>query len=423
MAVPWHATCCETSRRTLRNDDKHPALGPGHRSLLSKPAPAGLNTTCHHRRTGKDPRWTLEAGWLQQRLERVLHLRDGHVEPVWMTADFLQRLIATITEEIFEKVLQYLHHPHHRLVVDHHYLRVLRSNLPQWYATNRRDLLREAEQIFRIRMQQIQVGDQLVPAELVIILQDVYHALRVPETFVLQLRVGFPQLRQIRLGHVEALRKERVEEGNADTYLTTFDTNCTICSCVTVTEPPLFFFGSESTAFRTYSSSWCGLCCLMSTNTSATSCSMYEWRQNTDAYSRFMMSASPWDSSIDCTIGCRSLARSCRSSEQKKRITETLASRWSSVQASRPHWMIGVTSMDCRNCMGARWMNRDASRKKSSTMSGWFRSPSSTCSTPNVGSMNACSMLSSPLVQSVSTANSSTRMLPRYSRQLWLCPE
>ena len=61
------------------------------------------------------------------------------------------------------------------------------------------------------------------------------------------------------------------------------------------------------------------------------------------------------------------------------------------------------------------------SLKRSSTVSGWSFSPFVSCSIINVGIKNACNMSSSPCTQPGSAAYSSTRMLPRYRKQLCWC--
>lgn len=61
------------------------------------------------------------------------------------------------------------------------------------------------------------------------------------------------------------------------------------------------------------------------------------------------------------------------------------------------------------------------SLKRSSTVSGWSFSPFVSCSIINVGIKNACNMSSNPCTQPGSAAYSSTRMLPRYRKQLCWC--
>jgi hypothetical protein len=61
------------------------------------------------------------------------------------------------------------------------------------------------------------------------------------------------------------------------------------------------------------------------------------------------------------------------------------------------------------------------SLKRSSTVSGWFFSPFVSCNIINVGIKNACNMSSSPCTQPDSLAYSSTRMLPKYRKQLCWC--
>uniref|UniRef100_A0A182U1Y2 Uncharacterized protein n=1 Tax=Anopheles melas TaxID=34690 RepID=A0A182U1Y2_9DIPT len=233
--------------------------------------------------------------------------------------------------------------------VDHHDLGILRHHLLQLDTPDRRYLHREAEQIFRIGMQQKHVGDQLVAAELLFQLGRAKgkplgkEFVEERNTHILQPRTVIPaQLRLYRALELslqllivsDSIQREALHQPTlAQDCGTVFERNQMVEKHVRLLQdlvrgyPPLFFFGSESTAFFTCSSSWCGLCCLISTNTSATSDSMFECRQKTDAYSRFMMSASPCDASIDCTIGSRSFARSWRNRLQKNRITDMLASR------------------------------------------------------------------------------------------------
>ena len=80
-------------------------------------------------------------------------------------------------------------------------------------------------------------------------------------------------------------------------------------------------------------------------------------------------------------------------------------------------------SKHCLTCITLfMYIHLAQSLKRSSTVSGWSFSPFVSCSIINVGIRNACNMSSSPWTQPGSAAYSSTRMLPRYRKQLcwWL---
>uniref|UniRef100_A0A0E9U3P0 Uncharacterized protein n=1 Tax=Anguilla anguilla TaxID=7936 RepID=A0A0E9U3P0_ANGAN len=62
-------------------------------------------------------------------------------------------------------------------------------------------------------------------------------------------------------------------------------------------------------------------------------------------------------------------------------------------------------------------MNLVASLKRSSTVSGWLRSPLGCSNSWKVGMHRACNMSSRPCLQPSSIPYSSTRILPRYRKQ------